>query len=900
MKLNKLLLMGAALLMLGSLNAVPTMAQTESKIAFPGAEGFGRYATGGRGGKVYHVTNLNDSGTGSLRWALGQSGKKIVVFDVSGTIHLNSSLNITSNTTVAGQSAPGDGICIADYPCVIKGNNVIVRYMRFRLGNKNVTLNGADGWDGFGSLDCNNFIIDHCSVSWSIDECLSVSGCKNVTVQWCLVSQSLVNSGHSKGNHGYGGNWGGAGSSYHHNLMAHHTSRTPRLGPRPTTQLDERMDMRNNVIYNWAGNGCYGGEAMKVNIVNNYYKPGPGTKERSTNIQKRIAGVGIRTNEYCTNYPAYAPALHIWGKYYVTGNVNSQYSDVTADNWTYGFYNQIDASGNDGTYPGDNNLTKDTIKITEPIEFPATTTHSANTAYEKVLAYVGASLHRDSYDELMISDTRDGKATYTGANCNKGCINSQDDNKPSGAGSDWSAWPTLNSTEAPTDTDRDGMPDAWETANGLNPNDASDGSAIAENGYTNVENYLNSIVAEITEKQNEDGTLMGKGGMENTSFTLSPETMDTEKSTTTNWIFNDGFTITGTNINYGSMSSYTAVTDFHPFQAKAGAQHTITIPEGVAITSISFIGYYNSGSGTSRLTELNGVTTGLDTYTFPNRNQQKTETRTIILDNPATEKITFTVNNNTCMNIKLDGVKQGEDVGPTPGGDDDPELETIATGIITWALANGKSNLTGTASNEIASLMTVNAATIGSTLDNTNMATRSLNSVKVTTFVPSIANESAANDDNALTFGITMKDGYYFQPTAIEFYAARIGTDGGKMDICWQNSYGKTTIEEGMIPERNNVTPPYTFYQATIDDQPAAAGDNNLILHILALKDKPMAVGGISITGEVKGSATTGIRTIENMPQRLTDGYFYNLQGVRIDHPTKGIYIRNGKKVVIK
>ncbi|MBQ6308237.1 MAG: pectate lyase, partial [Prevotella sp.] len=206
-------------------------AQTEKTPAFPGAEGYARYITGGRGGTVYHVTNLNDSGEGSLRWALGKSGKKIIVFDVSGTIHLQSALSIPSNTTIAGQSAPGDGICIADYPCSIKGNNVIVRYMRFRLGNVNVTKDGADGWDGFGAMDQQNIIIDHCSVSWSIDECLSVLGNKNTTVQWCLVAQSLVDAGHSKGNHGYGGNWGGSGASFHHNMIIHHTSRTPRLGP---------------------------------------------------------------------------------------------------------------------------------------------------------------------------------------------------------------------------------------------------------------------------------------------------------------------------------------------------------------------------------------------------------------------------------------------------------------------------------------------------------------------------------------------------------------------------------------------------------------------------------------------------------------------------------------------
>ena len=246
-------MLAAILLCLASITA-----SQDRTPAFPGAEGFGRYVTGGRGGNVYHVTSLADDGSeGTLRWALGKAGAKTIVFDVSGTIHLQSALNISiGNVTIAGQTAPGDGICVADYPVAIKANNVIVRYMRFRLGNNNVLINGADGWDAFGGFDQQDWMIDHCSVSWSIDECLSVLGNKNTTVQWCLVAQSLVNSGHSKGAHGYGGNWGGSGASFHHNLIAHHGSRTPRLGPRPTTQLDERMDMRNNVIYNFGGNGC--------------------------------------------------------------------------------------------------------------------------------------------------------------------------------------------------------------------------------------------------------------------------------------------------------------------------------------------------------------------------------------------------------------------------------------------------------------------------------------------------------------------------------------------------------------------------------------------------------------------------------------------------------------------
>ena len=473
-------------------------AQTERQLAFPGAEGFGRYTTGGRGGKVYHVTTLEDNGKtslkGSLRWANAQSGPRTIVFDVSGTIQLKSALKLNANTTLAGQTAPGDGICIAGYQVTLNKNN-IVRYIRFRPGDEN-----EGEHDGLGAMDSENIIVDHCSVSWSVDECLSVYGSKNFTVQWCISSQSLNQSTHAKGNHGYGGNWGGSGASYHHNLIAHHVSRTPRLGPRPGTQTDERMDMRNNVIYNWTGNGCYGGEGMKVNIVNNYYKPGPGTPSGTKGM--RIASINIRTSDY-TKHDTDSPnqwdvMWHVWGKYYVDGNVNSKYNQVTNDNWTYGIYNQIDANGNDGTYTA---VTKDTIRITTPITFETVTTHTAEMAYDRVLAYVGASLHRDALDQIIVDDVRNGKATFTANGNSSGIINHPSDVKGDG----WEKWPTLAQTEAQADTDGDGMPDEWETANGLNPNDAADGNKTGADGYTNLEVYLNSLVADITLKQNEGG-----------------------------------------------------------------------------------------------------------------------------------------------------------------------------------------------------------------------------------------------------------------------------------------------------------------------------------------------------------------------------------------------------------
>ena len=618
----------------------------EKTPAFPGAEGFGRYVSGGRGGNVYHVTSLADDGTeGTLRWALGKTGAKTIVFDVSGTIHLQSSLDIAiGNVTIAGQTAPGDGICVADYPVAIKANNVIVRYMRFRLGNKNVLLNGADGWDAFGGMDQENIIVDHCSVSWSIDECLSVLGNKNTTVQWCLVAQSLVNSGHSKGAHGYGGNWGGSGASFHHNLIAHHGSRTPRLGPRPTTQLDERMDMRNNVIYNFGGNGCYGGEGMTVNIVNNYYKPGPGTPTDKKGY--RIAGIGIRTNEYVEKYPAYAPALHLWGKYFVTGNYNTKYSSVNNDNWTYGIINQIDANGCDGTFTAE---TKDSIKLAEPMDFVATTTHSADDAYDRVLDYAGASLSRDSFDELMVSDARNGAASYTGKGLSKGFVNSQDDNRPADAADDWSAWPTLNSAAAPVDTDGDGMPDEWEKSNGLDPSDPSDGKTIGTDGYSNLENYLNSLVADITEKQNEGGELLGFVEEEGetpvaSSYDLTPETANGD------WTFSNGFSITN-----GSGKGYSTGSNcgIKGIKYSNNVEYAIQIPDGISITGIDIQGYCNENNVDGYLSKLGSKTFESTDYVFPSRTGGVSVTHNIALDQPAQGSIGFKFVKQQCVRITL-------------------------------------------------------------------------------------------------------------------------------------------------------------------------------------------------------------------------------------------------------
>lgn len=446
--------------------------------AFPGAEGGGMYTTGGRGGKVLAVTSLADDGSvGTLRWAVTQSGARTVVFKVSGLITLKSSLKITNpNITIAGQTAPGDGICLKNYEMYIGADNVIIRFIRFRLGNE-VIANESDAiWGRYQK----NIMLDHCSFSWSIDETASFYSNENYTMQWCFVTESLNNAGHSKGAHGYGGLWGGKNASFHHNLLAHHNSRNPRFngwkrsGLSYTNPLDEeRLDFRNNVIYNWGDNSSYGGEAAgKYNIVGNYFKYGPATK---STIKSKITQVDIDEST------AYGQRF---GTYYISDNFVFGNTSVTQDNWNGGV---TYASGVD----------KAACKASEPFAYFPITQHSAETAFEKVLNYAGTSLSRDEVDSRIVTETRNGTATYKGSVSGKsGIIDTQND---------VGGWPIYNSTPAPLDSDGDGIPDAWEIANGLNPNLASDGNLTTLDGnYTNLEVYLNELVKTITDAQLAD------------------------------------------------------------------------------------------------------------------------------------------------------------------------------------------------------------------------------------------------------------------------------------------------------------------------------------------------------------------------------------------------------------
>ena len=512
--------------------AVTASAQ-EQVPAFPGAEGHARYITGGRGGEVRHVTNLNDSGEGSLREALKGDKPKTIVFDVSGYIDLKSQLDITSNTTIAGQTAPEPGVTLRYYTVYFgKCDNVIVRYIRFRRSQVKDVNDGADATWG---RKRNQIMLDHCSFSWSIDEVASFYDNNNFTMQWCYIAESLTNPGHSKGAHGYGGIWGGKLASFHHNLIAHVTNRAPRFngaryqwdGYKDNMYFDqyqwenyvqaENVDFRNCVMYNCqSGSACYGGPGGgQINIVNNYYKAGP-----SNQSAKTVTKVTVGAKDNSTPEVLYG----MTSRYFINGNYVSAAGDKAADyDWKGVDYDGgtvlIDGeryskdpnhmNGSNVAYAEKDGVDYVKIKLDEPCPAGDVTTHDAETAFSKVLAFGGASLYRDLVDSRYATEAGTGVATYTGPVTKKpgqlDFINDpegeQDETLPS--------YPELESKNRLLgyDTDGDGMPDEWEGANGLDPHDSSDANTYtvdSKGWYTNLEVYINSLVEDIMIGGNSD------------------------------------------------------------------------------------------------------------------------------------------------------------------------------------------------------------------------------------------------------------------------------------------------------------------------------------------------------------------------------------------------------------
>ncbi len=487
--------------------------------AFPTAEGYGKYATGGRGGVVVYVTNLQDYNPttespipGSFRWAFTQGKDSVknrwgvwvyswkpmtVLFKVGGVIQLKSEFSSNrGNVTIAGQTALGEGVCFRDYTMKFGGyNNFVIRFLKSRPGDATGAETSAARLEN-GS----NYIFDHCSFSWGIEETTHFSSSQNLTIQWSILSEALYNSVHKKGARGYASQWGGQYASYHHNLLAHNNTRSPRINGANTNDVNALVDYRNNVNYNWGSAGaCYGGEwevptgggYSHINFVNNYYKSGPGTSSSLYFAAPSYNRSGVTPTGYA--------------KWYFSGNYMNGSPSKTADNWTAVDVSSVGSKEN--IYSGTEFMQTDGV-----LENYAAYTQTATEAYNAIIEKAGAIYpKRDGIDSRIIGEMTGTVAIYRSPytmndvstpvkGTSAGIIDSQWNTKPADAPVGWDPWAsyytTIESTQAPTDTDADGIPDIWETEKGLNPNLASDGNKITLSGYTALEVYLNSLVGE--------------------------------------------------------------------------------------------------------------------------------------------------------------------------------------------------------------------------------------------------------------------------------------------------------------------------------------------------------------------------------------------------------------------
>lgn len=577
----------STLLSISVLTVTTALAQFASAPAFPGAEGYGRFTTGGRGGAVYHVTSLDDNvsnpAEGTLRYFISKkNGPRTIVFDVAGTIELKGALKIKKgDISILGQTAPGQGICLKGYNLSIDASNVILRFIRCRLGS-----NGGDA-DAMSAAHKDdeiqkNIIIDHCSMSWSTDEVGSFYGNENFTLQWCILSESLKTNRYKSGTHGYAGIWGGKNASFHHNLLAHNDSRMIRFDHGFVSSLAGPVDYVNNVIYNWGSNSAYGGEtgegkeAKTFNIVNNYYKPGPNT---ASSAKTRL----LNPTTACDN----CTGTDVPGKFYIIGNVMEGSALVTKDNTCTA---AIKMDGKSPiTYQQWKSSCVSATRFTSSdasFGYNLISQHKADDAFSKVVEFAGASLSRDAVDVRITDEAKNGNGKI------------MEDDK-----SELMVWPALSGDKA-VDTDGDGMPDDFEIKYGLDPYQANaNGYDLDPKGYyTNIEVYANSLVENIIKEE--------RANVEEAFEEYYPELAGTasqiyyyvssEKSVNTiDYMDGAKLSLTGnTSKAYGAASDITYNgRQYKSVKLSNGAQNTFYAPEGKTISSVKIVSCKHEGVG---------------------------------------------------------------------------------------------------------------------------------------------------------------------------------------------------------------------------------------------------------------------------------------------------------------
>lgn len=884
---------------------------TELAPAFPGAEGSGRYAQGGRGTdgttNVYHVTSLKDDKNveGTLRWALAQTGPRTIVFDVSGYIDLASDLKIPSNTTIAGQTAPAPGITLRYYTVnTSDAENVIVRYMRFRRSQVKDVNDGADAaWGRHG----NNIILDHCSFSWSIDEVASFYDNRDFTMQWCVVAEGLCNSGHTKGGHSYGGIWGGKNATFHHNMITNVHNRVPRLcGARfnwngydtetyANSVQAERVDVRNNLYYNWGnGNGAYGGMGGYHNLVNNYYKAGPGTKNKSRVFQGSANSSGDSNGVLPDGLP---------GRFYIDGNyVTAQsaiydWSGFKQDSCTGVNTSALTYTDSQGLY-GAAGATVN-IKLDGEVDMADVTTHTAANAYNKILLYGGASLYRDAVDERFMTDATNGTTSYQMTETTDGEGNAVTEftkgivdkiNDPAAAAvAGQPSFPMLAVVERPAnwDTDRDGIPDAWEDANGLNKNSAADGNLYTldseKTWYTNLEVYLNSIVEDITMAQKANAEIEIEDeyypewkeptAESLTEFVLSDETHSSGSANV--WTFSNGFGVTGQEgRNYASAGDYIKYSN--------GYEYTISVPSNVTVYKVKVEGYANAAVGTtSYLAAFGTQTFDATRYVFPSGNASVNRASYEFTLPEAVTGGTLKIQATgaqTCMIVTLYGEEKSYDLDEVVNTSN--TANATVEGTITWDFEGKNTSEFATAecSEEIKDYVTGNL-----TLSNMHWLTSinfggndhdmfnpyevgAIGNNKKETVWEALVQPDADTNGHSLSFDVNVAgEETTFKPTAVEMKLSRFMTGVKNADITFNtNKIGESIVLEraGFVAKDGKGDSSDDYEQYGLFNYPSlstdAATSHNMTVTINSLaSNKGAGIGDVIITGILTYPKTT-------------------------------------------
>lgn len=895
---------------------------TELAPAFPGAEGSGRYAQGGRGTdgttNVYHVTSLKDDKNveGTLRWALAQTGPRTIVFDVSGYIDLASDLKIPSNTTIAGQTAPAPGITLRYYTVnTSDAENVIVRYMRFRRSQVKDVNDGADAaWGRHGK----NIILDHCSFSWSIDEVASFYDNRDFTMQWCVVAEGLCNSGHTKGGHSYGGIWGGKNATFHHNMITNVHNRVPRLcGARfnwdgydteayANSVQAERVDVRNNLYYNWGnGNGAYGGMGGYHNLVNNYYKAGPGTKNKSRVFQGSANSSGDSNGVLPDGLPG---RFYIAGNYVTAQNAIYDWSGFKQDSGTGVNTTALTYTDSQGLYGAAGATVS--IKLDGEVDMADVTTHTAANAYNQILLYGGASLYRDAVDERFMTDATNGTTSYQMTETTDGEGNAVTEftkgivdkvNDPAVAAvAGQPSFPMLAVVERPAnwDTDGDGIPDAWEDANGLNKNSAADGNLYTldseKTWYTNLEVYLNSIVEDITKAQTKGATIeideyypdWTKPTAESlTEFVLSDETHSYGSANV--WTFSNGFGVTGQEgRTYASAGDYIKYSN--------GYEYTISVPSNVTVYKVKVEGYANAEVGTtSYLAAFGTQTFDVTRYVFPSGNASVNRASYEFTLPEAVTGGTLKIQATgaqTCLIVTLYGEEKSYDLDEVANTSN--TANATVEGTITWNFEGKKTNgfaTCGEASENIANYMSTISLAAGSGFDSeyatdANWATKIIQKINNTETNLDITNPypveyngekvyqalvrpaskvTSADENHKLTFTFNTVNGCTFQPTNVNLKMSKYITSGGDALVKLNDTNVETieTVNSATCqPIDGNISSGADgqYSQVNKNVSASASVNNSLYVYFYNLSEKKCAgIGDVVISGNLTYPKTT-------------------------------------------